>query len=209
MIILVSGATKTVGRYPQLGRLVSPSVGNSLEEVAASGRPWAADNEAFVGWDIDRYWRMLGRLSRVDRSRLLWVVCPDVVGDAQETANRWLEWYPQLAWLDLPAAFVGQDGLEAIPDEIPWDEMRCFFLGGSTGWKLGEAAERFAREARERGKWVHMGRVNTEKRIRHAIEIGCDSIDGKSFSAWPDIYIPRGLRWIRKHESQASFLVNR
>jgi hypothetical protein len=209
MIILVSGATRTVERYPQLGRLVSPRAGNSIEDMAASGRPWAADNDAFLAWDQERFYVMLARIAKADRSRLLWVAVPDVVGDAQATVNRWHEWYRQLDYLGLPAAFVGQDGLGVIADQIPWHEMACFFLGGSTEWKLSVEAERFAGEAKARCKLVHVGRVNTRKRIRHAFEIGADSIDGKSFSAWPDITIPKGLGWIRRAERQRYFLIQR
>lgn len=114
MLILVSGATRTVARHPECGVFVQPRAGNSLEAIAASGRPWAADNDCFQGLDVDAYWRMLERIARCDRSNLLWVVVPDVVGNAQETVNRWIEWHPQLEYLDLPAAFVGQDGLGTI-----------------------------------------------------------------------------------------------
>lgn len=205
MIILVSGATRTVARYPNLGRLISPSVGNRIDEVASSGRLWAADNEAFTAWDQGRYWRMISRIFRVDRGRLLWVVCPDVVGNAQETVNRWIEWYPQLEYSGLPAAFVGQDGLGACWDQIPWHQMTAAFLGGSDAWKLGIEAERFAAEAKSRGLWLHMGRCNTRNRIYHAARIGCDSIDGKTWSAWPDRWIPKGLRWIEEATNKPLF----
>jgi hypothetical protein len=206
VIILVNGATRTVEQYPQLGRLISPRAGNSIDGIATSGRLWAADNDAFGGaWDQERFWRMLARIARVDRSRLLFVTCPDVVCSAQATVNRWVEWHPQIEAIGLPAAFVGQNGLGAIPDQIPWHEMAAFFIGGDDAWKLSAEAEHFAHEARARGKWVHWGRVNSEKRIRHAIEVGGDSIDGRSFSGWPDINIPKGLRWIRRAERQPHF----
>jgi len=204
MIILVNGATRTVERYPEVGCLIQPRKTNSIDRIATSGRFWAADNDCFQGLDVDAYWRMVIRISEVDRLRLLWVACPDVVADAQETVNRWFEWFPQLDWLDLPVAFIGQDGLERIWDEIPWDDMAAAFIGGTTAWKLGEHAEAFAREAKARGKRVHFGRVNTMRRVRDVLLMcPADSIDGKSFSAWPDIKIPRGLRWIRQTEPQA------
>ncbi len=209
MLILVSGATKTLRRFephPRLGRLKTPIGGNSIETIVASGSPWAADNAAYSGWNQEKFWTMLRSISLADVSRLLWVACPDVVGDAQATINLWTEWHPQINALGLPAAFVGQDGLESIPDQIPWEDMACFFIGGSTEWKLSLAAERFICEARDRGIWTHIGRVNTQRRVRHAIEIGADSIDGRSFSAWPDAWISRGLAWIREHESQQHFL---
>jgi len=145
---------------------------------------------------------MLAKVARADRSRLLWVTVPDVVADARETLNRWWEWYPQLDALGLPAAFVGQDGIERLRDEIPWHEMTAWFVGGSTEWKLSPASEDLAREAKQRGKWVHVGRVNSHKRLRHCVEIGADSVDGRQWSAWADTKIPGGLACLRRLNSQ-------
>lgn len=203
MILLVSGATRTLANHPACGILVTPHGFNSIERIAESGRLWAADNSAFGAWDQVKFWRMVQRISEVDRSRLLWVACPDVVGNAQATIDRWHEWYPQLDFLRLPAAFVGQDGLENITDQIPWDDLRAFFVGGSTQWKLSEAAERLAREAKARGKLLHVGRVNTRKRIRHAVEIQADTIDGSGFSQWPK-RISLGLKWIKRNKEVRS-----
>ncbi len=210
---MIAGATKTFRRYqghPALGHLKTPRGGNSIETIVASGRPWAADNDAFGAWSPERFWTMLTAIAHAsDRSRFLWVACPDVVADAQATVNRWHKWAPQIAYLGLPTAFVGQDGLERISDQIPWEDMAAFFVGGTTDWKLSAAAERFVREARERGIWTHIGRVNTRKRIRHAVEIGADSIDGTTFSRWPDKYFPRALVWLKEAESQSHFLMHR
>lgn len=204
MKLLISGATRTVARYLECGVLVTPWSGNRVEEISKSGRLWAADNSAYSAWDKERFWKMLARINHADRSRLLWVACPDVVSDAQATINRWLEWFPQFDYLGLPAAFVGQDGLENIRDQIPWNEMRAFFIGGSTEWKLSEAAMLLGKEAKARGKLLHVGRVNSEKRIRHMLEMNADTIDGRSFSAWPDKKIPKGLKWIKRQAQYQS-----
>jgi hypothetical protein len=213
MIVLVSGATKTFRRYqghPALGHLKTPRNGNCVGSIVESGHCWAADNDAFGDWSPERFHTMLTAIAHaLDRSRFLWVACPDVVADAHATLIRWQEWYPQIAYLGLPAAFVGQDGLERISDEIPWEDMAAFFVGGSTDWKLSIAAERFVREARSRGIWTHVGRVNTRKRLRHAVEIGADSIDGTCFSRWPDKYFPRALVWLQEAELQSHFLAAR
>jgi hypothetical protein len=206
LILLVGGATRTVERFPEVGCLVQPRAWASMDRLAESGRWWAADNDCFQRLDVEAYWSMITRISRVDRSRFLWVACPDVVADAQATVNRWLEWFPQLEHLGLPAAFVGQDGIEAIPDQMPWDQMTALFVGGSTAWKLSEHAESLMREAKRRGKLVHIGRVNTKRRVKDVLMMcqAADSMDGKSFSAWPDEKIPLALRWIRQAKSQPS-----
>ena len=192
MILLVSGAESNRGTLSVRGSPPTPRNGNSIARLADGGRMWACDNDAFKSWNINRFWTMLGKVSRADRTSLLFVTVPDSVGNARETLNLWFEWYPQLAYLTLPAAFVGQDGIEHFQKEIPWQEMACWFVGGSTGWKLSAVSEELAREAKARGKWVHFGRANSKKRFRHAFEIGADSVDGGQFSTWPDHWIPRG-----------------
>jgi len=170
--------------------------------MATCGQPWAADNDAFAAWDQERFWKMIIKISNADLSHFLWVACPDVVGNAAASLDNWEAWFPQIDYLGVPVAFVGQDGCEN--GLIPWADMRCFFIGGSDQWKLSAEAERLAIEAKARGKLVHMGRVNSFKRTRHAYEIGCDSIDGRSFSAWPDLYIPKGVEWCQRLKRQPS-----
>ncbi len=195
MLLLVSGATKTVRRYkdsPYLGHLLTPSSGNRVESLLATGLPWAADNGAFAGFDEERFLRLLDRIE--GRTGCLFVAAPDVVADAEATLDLFAGWQREIAARGLPVAFVAQDGLEAFP--VPWGRFDALFLGGSTEWKLGEHARALCRKAKARGKWVHMGRVNTRRRIQVACSWGCDSVDGSGFSRWPDARIPKGLRWI-------------
>lgn len=63
-------------------------------------------------------------------------------------------------------------------------------------WKLGEAAAWLVSEARGRGKWVHMGRVNTRARLRRARDVGCDSVDGTLLAQGAERNLPPLLRWL-------------
>lgn len=135
---------------------------------------------------------MLARITGLDGCKF--VTVPDVVGDAQATRALFDDWEPELRELNLPVAYVGQDGQAGVP--VPWNQIDAFFIGGSTEWKLGPDAAALTQEAKRRAKWVHMGRVNSRKRIRYARSIGCDSVDGTSFSMFPDRWIPKGLEWI-------------
>jgi len=123
---------------------------------------------------------------------LLWVAAPDVVGDADSTLARFRVWRPTLDYYGLPIAFVAQDGQEDRP--VPWDAIRCLFIGGSTAWKEGAAAAALIYEAHARGKWTHVGRVNTLRRYWWLSSLPIDSIDGTCFSKWPDKFIPWMLR---------------
>jgi hypothetical protein len=201
-MLLVSGTTATMRRLApdnarHLGHLVVPSQ-RATDSVRETGLRWAADNGAFAGFDAEAFRRLL-RQRQADAG-CLWVACPDVVGDARATLARFAEWKDEIAGMGYPVALVGQDGVEDC--EIPWYACAAWFVGGSTGWKLSRAAADLVGEARRRGKWCHMGRVNSLRRIRYAWEIGCDSVDGSSMSRFGDTHVPKFLRWVKSLERQ-------
>lgn len=203
MRLLVSGSTKTVGRLAvgmpeELGILLTPANRNSIASVVRLGLPWGVDNGAFSGFDPGAF-RKLAAKSRGQR-QLLWVVCPDVVADASGTLALFDQWEPELHASGLPVAFVLQDGQEGRP--VPWSRCEAAFVGGSTEWKLGPHAAALATEAKRRGLWLHMGRVNSLRRMRYAYDLGCDSVDGSSMSMYGDKYIHRFMRWIRRLKRQ-------
>lgn len=153
---------------------------------------WAADNGCFSNnWDADRW---LAWLQRTAGS--LFAVVPDVVGDAAATRERWDQWSATVVDTGHLPAYVLQDGQEDV--EIPWDECAAVFVGGSTEFKLGDTAEQCVREARARGKWAHMGRVNSFKRLRLAASWGCNSADGTFLAFGPDTNVPRMVGWLHK-----------
>jgi hypothetical protein len=194
LIVLINGgpALDRFGATGLLGRLISPRSGN----LVRPGERWAADNDAFLAWDEGRFVRMLGRVE--GQPGCLFVAAPDVVADARATLERFWDWWWEIAGRGLPVALVGQDGAESM--DLPWDAFECLFIGGSTAWKLSAAAADLVAEARARGKWAHMGRVNSRRRLRYAMEIGCDSVDGTGWSMFPDKYLAKGLRWINEIE---------
>jgi hypothetical protein len=182
VVCLVSGATPTLRRYSRTGcygRLIVPTSG----DWPLRGMVWACDNSAFNGFEPDRFIRMLERLR--DHPGCLWVSSPDVVANAEATLLNFEEWEPVLRVnYGRPVALVAQDGLEL--DAVPWDRLQALFIGGTTEWKLGPDARELATEAKARGKWLHVGRVGTKKRIRYCQAIGADSIDGGVFSTHPE-----------------------
>lgn len=197
MIYLVSGSVKTLSQLApthgsRLGFLTTPSNRNSPACFTRLGLPWAADNGAYSGFDAAKFRRLLARVRGLERC--LFVVCPDVVANAKSTLALFGEWRDEVASYGQPVAFVGQDGAEGI--EIPWGSFGAWFIGGSTEWKLSRASADLAAEAKRRGRWVHMGRVNSLKRMRLAYEMGCDSVDGSSASMYGDRCIHKYCRWL-------------
>jgi hypothetical protein len=165
------------------GMLATWRVGSSPHHADFCGVPWAMDNFAFSGFDPTRFAACLGAW-REFAPTCLWVAAPDVVGDAAATWARFAVWERTITEAGYPLALVAQDGLENMP--IAWDCFDALFIGGSTEWKLSDTAALIVREAKGRGKWVHMGRVNSIKRLNYATALGCDSIDGSGYSAFRD-----------------------
>jgi hypothetical protein len=185
-------------------------------------------NDAYLKWLMDLDEAEGGDRYDPDTWRCLFAVAPDVVGDAAATMARSEHFLPLIRhYTRFPAAFVAQNGQERLP--VPWDEFDVLFLGGSAEcvpcgyvrpvtdfeqrqcpfcgrrlveWKLGAAALEMVAEARARGKRVHMGRVNSLKRLRYAEAIGCDSADGTYLTFGPDVNLPTVLRWLDDLDQQ-------
>lgn len=192
MLLVCHGhPTMVAHARPNLGRLIQPRHYSSIEATARAGIPWAADNDAFGGWDAERAERWEEMLERCARlPGCLFATAPDVVGDRDMTDMMYEQGASLIMRWGLPAAYVLQDGGEHDP---PWGAMDALFIGGTDALKLGPFAAAMAREAKRRGKHVHMGRVNSATRIRYAKSIGCDSVDGQSWAKWKDRWLDVGL----------------
>lgn len=201
MLALVSGTTKTIKRVAanglqNVGHLLTPKSGNSIASILESGLPWACDNGAFSGFDATEFEAFLVKISGY---RSLFVACPDVVEDARATINRFAEWNDKVKSTGHPVAFVLQDGQENF--ELPAAD--AYFIGGSTEFKLSETAMGLVSECKRQGAWIHMGRVNSLRRIDIAVEMGCDSFDGGSMSMFGDMYVEKFCRRARLTKPQA------
>lgn len=173
-----------------LGCIVTPKQGNRIPDDVLI----CADNGAYgKGYPGDDAWWAWLRTLPADRCAF--AVAPDVVADAPATLARSLPWLPKIRALGIPSAFVAQNGIEHT--DIPWDEFDVLFIGGTTGFKLGPVARQLTAEAKARGKRVHMGRVNSAKRMRYAEFIGCDTADGTYIAHGPDVNLPTVLAWLR------------
>jgi len=170
--------------------MLTPFMGNRLAE----GQTWAADTGCYAQpekYSNAVYWKWL---EKRDPMSCLFATAPDVVGDAAATLTRSKPMFKEIHALEYPVAFVAQDGIETI--QVPWADFDCLFIGGSTKFKLGLIAERYIQEAKARGKWVHVGRVNSGKRFRRFRQLRVDSVDGTYLVWGPDINTPKLKRWV-------------
>jgi hypothetical protein len=110
-----------------------------------------------------------------------WIVVPDIVAGGIASLEFSLKWIGRLRGVSKLLIAV-QDGM--TPEDVEphlADDIGIFIGGGNT---FKEDAIRWGDLAQRRGAYLHMGRVNTQRRIKIAEIAGCDSFDGTSASRY-------------------------
>lgn len=175
MIVMLSSNTGIrvgylAGRYPgRVGHLFSPGDQKGPFEFC----DFALDNGAFLGnWELERWLKLLN-WAKLSGKAPRWILVPDVVSDRDATLARWREYSPVASLYGWPLAFAVQDGM--TPKDVPHN-AEVVFVGGSTFWKwktLPMWCKAFQR--------VHVGRVNTYRRLWQCHDVGAESTDGTGF----------------------------
>ena len=194
-----TSAPQVIANLDAFGFLASPRT--SLRSWIRDGAWWAMDNDAFNGGLDETAWLVGVEKHRPYLDRCLFAVVPDVVYDAAATLERFNEYAPLLP--GYPLALATQNGM--TPKMVPWDDIAALFIGGDDKHKLGPEAGALMAEARRRGKWVHVGRVNSVKRLLKFWR--ADSWDGTTISREPQhaIGIARTVREIRQMRRNGGF----
>ena len=157
---------------------------------------WGFDNGAFKAWQDAGF---PGGLT-IDDWCILWAaeefearvlkaseagsdpylaVVPDIPGSPHSL--QWsVEWMPELR-RDWPWYLAVQDGMELSQVENVLHLFAGIFLGGTDKFKL--TAYRWAQLAHYHQKKFHYARAGTPKKIRHAFNVGADSLDS-TFASW-------------------------
>ena len=164
---------RLVGMFPKrLGWLIGPGGWRQ----PPSWMPYALDNGAFGAWEKKQEWNQHAFIELLDRARKshfpLWVVVPDVVMDKDATIEKWPVWVPQIRAIlpNTPLAFAVQDGM--TPADVPVD-ADVIFVGGSDEFKWQTLRTWTANFPR-----VHVGRVNSERKLWQCDDAGAESCDG-------------------------------
>lgn len=166
-----------------LGLLFSPTYGilprpcEDWQFVLDNGAYSAYSNN--IPWEEERFYSYVKRL--VDNNLTpMFVVLPDIVAGGIQSLNRSVTHIPRLpeAWEKyLPV----QDGM-VDEDVIPiLEQVDGIFVGGTVVWKW-RTAERWCHLAHTFGLKCHIGRVNSERQLLSAKNVGADSVDGSSAS---------------------------
>lgn len=144
---------------------------------------WGMDNGRFnpkgtavnPRWTEDAWLAMLDYYRPEDRARCRFCVVPDVPYDAAGTLALFGRYVAVVRDHGYPPALATQDGMTLA--DIPWQDIDALFVGGSDAHKLGAEALALIKAAQARKKWVHVGRVNSARRIKHFWHV--DSVDGR------------------------------
>ena len=147
------------------------------------GFAYALDNGA---WSAYTQGRPFDDLAFVTALRKMgpgadWTVLPDIVMGGPASLAKSLGWMQRVLDQTPRALLAVQDGM--VPEDV-----RAFlgarvgiFVGGSTAWKESTIGV-WSALGREVGCWVHVGRVNTARRIAICTAEGATSFDGTSAS---------------------------
>jgi hypothetical protein len=129
------------------------------------------------------------------RQAPLFAVVPDVVSDREGTLESWNRWAGEVAAYNFRPAMAVQDGM--TPDDVP-AEAEVIFVGGSTAFKWS-TMETWCNAFPGR---VHVGRVNTYKRLRQCQDAGAVSCDGTGWFRGDKEQLGGLYRWLREEAGE-------
>jgi hypothetical protein len=149
--------------------------------LRSEGFPYALDNGAWSAYSkgtpfderaFDLALRKLG--SSAD-----WTVAPDIVAGGLASLDLSLKWLPRVLSESPRALIAVQNGMIDADVRPFLGERVGIFVGGDTEWKL-RTLPLWGGVARSVGCWLHVGRVNSAKRIHACAIAGAHSFDGTS-----------------------------
>lgn len=146
--------------------------------LRTEGFQYALDNGAWhchqhgLEFDVEAFEKALGLLGE----HADFVVAPDIVMGGMDSLELSLSWLSRLNRFRLVLIPV-QDGFTEADMRTIVNERTGVFVGGSTEWKLA-TIPLWASFGNSTGAYVHVGRVNTRRRIRLCMAAGAHSFDG-------------------------------
>lgn len=132
---------------------------------------WTAHQQG-TPWDAGRFKEFVDLLG----SNADFIVAPDIVCGGLDSLRLSESWLPRLPGLRLVAVQNGMTANDVRPLLV---DAVGVFVGGDTAWKEATLPI-WGTLARERGAYLHVGRVNSARRIRLCALAGANSFDGTS-----------------------------
>jgi hypothetical protein len=146
---------------------------------------YAIDNGAWTAYVQRRPWDERAFVAVVEKlgAGAEFIAAPDIVAGGLQSLRLSEQWLPRLDGIGRRRLIPVQDGVQDGDVGPLLGPPVGVFVGGTTPWKLTTMAS-WARLARERNAYCHVGRVNSARRIRMCALAGVDSFDGTSASRW-------------------------
>lgn len=142
---------------------------------------YALDNGAYTAYQQGKPWSAAAFVALVEKlgAGADFVAVPDIVAGGLGSLRLSEAWLPRLKGVGVPLLIPVQDGM--VPADVrPLLGPRVgIFVGGSVPWKLA-TVRAWGALARELGVYLHVGKVNTARRIALCASAGADSFDGTS-----------------------------
>lgn len=147
--------------------------------LRTEGFRYCLDNGAWSAFQQKKPWNeraFIGALCKFG-SGADFVVAPDIVCGGQESLAMSRQWLGCCMSECRRVLIAVQNGM--TPDDVrPWLNGRVgVFVGGDTEWKERTMAT-WAALARECNAYCHVGRVNSQRRVKLCQMAGIDSFDG-------------------------------
>jgi hypothetical protein len=118
-----------------------------------------------------------------------WIVLPDIVAGGMKSLEYSLAWLDKLRGLPSRLLIAVQDGMKMEDVREVLNPAVGIFVGGTTAWKE-ETAVMWGSVARRRNCYLHVGRVNSVRRIAICAAAGANSFDGSSVTRFASTLEP-------------------
>lgn len=149
--------------------------------LRTEGMPYAMDNGAWTAYQQDLPFdeRAFSKAIDLLGASADWIVIPDIVAGGLRSLDYSLAWIERLRGLSTPLLLAVQDGMAIDDVRSLLSPSVGIFIGGTTSWKE-ETAQQWGALARRRNCYLHVGRVNSQRRIAICAAAGANSFDGTS-----------------------------
>ncbi|WP_326430330.1 hypothetical protein VQ574_21645 (plasmid) [Stutzerimonas frequens] len=174
--------------------------------LRTEGMPYALDNGAWTSFQQGTPFDELafGRAVELLGESADWIVLPDIVAGGMASLEFSLRWLERLKGIPTRLLLAVQNGME--PDDVR--ELLTpavgLFVGGDTQWKLA-TVNTWGQLARRRNCYLHVGRVNSAKRIALCAAAGANSVDGTSASRFEKTLAPLDAALVHSTVTQQDF----
>jgi len=178
----MTGTLRNLAALDDAGWHVLLSPAGSLNP---KGRPYALDNGAWTAhqqgteFDSDAFMHAVDKVGE----KAEWIVLPDIVMGGQRSLDLSLSWLEKLAGLPARLLIAVQNGMTLDDVRNHLNPMVGIFVGGDSAWKE-ETTPMWGSLARRRNCYLHVGRVNSQRRIAICAAAGADSFDGTSVTRY-------------------------